>query len=198
VAAIEARKAGASAPGRSAKSSMSIERSNQAPAGTPISPYTPAKVAASIGDTHLAEIPTATVAQFIGAIVEDEGPIHVEEVKHRVLEAIQARTGAKREGAIEEGIAMAAERKIVVRRGDFLWRKKEVVPRDRTKLPDSSRRLDYVCDEECQAALRLALKESCGCDADEAATQAIRLLGVKRDDESLARLKSLFGALSAL
>jgi very-short-patch-repair endonuclease len=197
VAAIEAAKAGSSTPGRPAKSSTAIERSTQAPVGTPIAPYASAKVAASIGDTHLAEIPTATVAQFIGAIVEDEGPIHVEEVKRRVLEAIQARTGAKREAAIEEGIAAAVTRNIVIRRGDFLWRKKEVAPRDRTKLPDASRKLDYVCDEECVAALRVALKESCGCDADEAATQAIRLLGVKRNDEALARLKSLFATLNA-
>ncbi|HEV3028970.1 MAG TPA: hypothetical protein VG457_15430, partial [Planctomycetota bacterium] len=113
----------------------------------------------------------------------------------RVLEAIQARSGAKREAAIEEGIAMAASRRLVRRLGDFLWHKKEVVPRDRTRLADASRRLEYVCDEECVAALKLAVKESCGCDADEAAAQAIRMLGVKRNEEGVARLKALYSSI---
>jgi hypothetical protein len=154
-----------------------------------------AKVRADIGDTHLAEVSTASVAQFIGAIVEDEGPVHVEEVKRRVLDAIQARTGSKRDAAIEEGVAMAVELKLVQRKGDFLWRKADVVLRDRTKLPDASRPLEYVCDEECRAALQRAVEESCGCDPDEAAAQAIRILGVKRNDDAIARLKALFAAI---
>ncbi|HLY12426.1 MAG TPA: DUF3320 domain-containing protein, partial [Planctomycetota bacterium] len=196
VAAIEAsRRDRAAAPVKAAPRTASIDRSPQMPAAAAVADYALAKVAAAIGDTHLAEIPTPTIAQFIGAIVEDEGPIHVEEVKRRVLEAIQARSGAKREAALEEGIAMAAARALVLRRGEFLWRKKDVVPRDRSRLPDASRKLDYVCDEECVAALQLALRESCGCDAEEAAAQAIRMLGVKRNDEALARLRSLFASI---
>jgi very-short-patch-repair endonuclease len=192
VAAIEASKRERAQAPAKAKSATTIDRTAQVPSAAAVEEYKSAKVRADIGDTHLAEVPTQSIAQFIGAIVEDEGPIHVDEVKHRVLEAIQARSGAKRDAAIEEGIAMAVARNLAIRRGEFLWRKKDVVPRDRTKLPDASRRLDYVCDEECVAALRLALKESCGCDADEAAAQAIRILGVKRNDEAVARLKVLF------
>ncbi len=194
VAAIEgSKKERAQAPAKT-KSVTTIDRTAQVPAVAAVVEYKTAKVRADIGDTHLAEVPTQSIAQFIGAIVEDEGPIHADEVKRRVLEAIQARPGAKRDAAIEEGIAMAVARNLALRRGDFLWRKKDVVPRDRTNLPDASRKLDYVCDEECVAALRLALKESCGCDADEAAAQAIRMLGVKRNDEAVARLKALFPA----
>ncbi|HZE99997.1 MAG TPA: DUF3320 domain-containing protein [Planctomycetota bacterium] len=197
VAAIEASKKERANPPASASKATVIDRSAQTAAPAAVKEYETAKVAAAIGDTHLAEIPTQTIAQFIGAIVEDEGPIHVDEVKRRVLDAIQARSGAKRDAAIEDGIAMAAQRNLVIRKGDFLWRKKEIVVRDRTKLPDASRRLDYVCDEECLAALRQALKESCGCDADEASVQAIRILGVKRNDEAMARLMKLFASLSA-
>jgi len=138
------------------------------------------------------------VAQFIGGIVEDEGPVHVEEVKRRVLEAIQARSGPKRDAAIEDGVAMAVDRKIAQRKGDFLWGKGGAVLRDRTKLPEASRQLEYVCDEECRAALQRAVKEACGCDPDEAAAQAIRILGVKRNDDAVARLKRLFPATPAL
>jgi hypothetical protein len=195
VAAIEASKKERAQPPARPVRPPTIERSAEAPSAASVAEYQHARVAADLGDTHLAEVPTPTIAQFIGAIVEDEGPIHVDEVKRRVLEAIGARTGAKREAAIDDGIAMAVARSLAIRKGDFLWRKKEVVPRDRTKLPDASRRLEYVCDEECRAALQLAKKESCGCDADEAATQAIRMLGVKRNDEGLARLRALFASV---
>ncbi len=197
VAAIEASKA--AKPKLQAGGGMksgTIERTAQAPESAPVTPYTPAKVAADLGDTHLAEVPTGTVAQFIAAIVGDEGPIHVDEIKRRVLEAIQARSGSKRDAAIEDAMAAATTRGLVRRRGDFLWGPKDapVVPRDRTGLPDASRRLEYVCDEECLAALDRAVKESCGCDGDEAASQALRILGVKRNDESITRLKALFPA----
>jgi hypothetical protein len=176
-----------------------IARSSEAPAVPAVTPYAAAKVGADLGDTHLAEVPTATVAQFIGAIVDDEGPVHVDEVKRRVLDAIQARSGSKRDAAIEEAVTSAASRGIVRRRGDFLWPRKDgpVVPRDRSGLTDASRRLDYVCDEECLAALDRVVKDAHGCDGDEAAVQAIRLLGVKRNDESIARLKALYPATRA-
>jgi very-short-patch-repair endonuclease len=196
VAAIEASKGARTAPSGGAAKPETIERGSQAPETPTVAPYAPAKVGANLGDTHLAEVPTETVAQFIAAIVEDEGPIHVDEVKRRVLEAIQARSGSKRDAAIEEAVTAASTRGLVRRRGDFLWGRKDVpvVPRDRSALPDSGRRLDYVCDEECRAALERAVKESCGCDADEAATQAIRILGVKRNDEGIVRLKTLFAS----
>lgn len=155
--------------------------------------YAPAKVSAELGQTHLAEVPTETVAQFVTLIVEEEGPVHVEEVKRRVLEAIGARAGSKRESAIEEAIGAAVGERRVRRRGEFLLsvEDRRVGPRDRSGLPDASRRLDYVCDQECLEALGQVSQEACGCDADEAANQAIRLLGVKRNDEALARLKAL-------
>ncbi|HLY73138.1 MAG TPA: DUF3320 domain-containing protein, partial [Planctomycetota bacterium] len=195
VAAIEASRKGRPAPPKSTKPATIIDRTSQTPASAVIANYVPAKVAADLGETHLAEIPTSNIAQFIGAIVEDEGPVHVEEVKRRVLEAIQARSGAKRTAAIEEGIAMAVSRQLVLRRGDFLWKNTGVVLRDRTRLPDASRKLEYVSDEECIAALQLAVKESCGCDPDEAVAQALRMLGVKRNDEGVARLRTLFGSI---
>jgi very-short-patch-repair endonuclease len=196
VAAIETSKAAAAPAPAGGVRTAPIPRTAETPTAEPPQPYRPAKVGASLGDTHLAEVPTETVAQFVGAIVEDEGPVHAEEVKRRVLEAIQARSGSKRDAAIEEAIAAASARGLLRKRGDFLWPKKDapVVPRDRSGLPDASRRHELVCDEECLAALDQAVAEACGCDGDEAAAQAIRLLGIKRNDEAVARMKALYPA----
>jgi very-short-patch-repair endonuclease len=196
LAAIDASKAEPAPPRAASPRTAAILRSSETPAAAPVAPYVPAKVGASLGDTHLAELPLETVAQFVGAIVNDEGPVHGEEVKRRVLEAIQARSGSRRDAAIDDAIAAASARGVVRKRGDFLWPRKDapVVPRDRSGLPDASRRHDYVCDEECLAALDRAVAEACGCDGDEAVTQAIRLLGIRRNDEALARLKALYPA----
>ena len=70
-----------------------------------------------------------------------------------------------------------------------------MAPRDRSGLPDASRGLELVCDEECQAALLRAVDESCGCPREDAAAQAVRILGVKRNDEALSRLSGLADAL---
>jgi very-short-patch-repair endonuclease len=196
IAAIEASKSAKTTPAGPSPKPGPVDRGQQTPETAPVAPYAATKVAASLGDTHLADVPTETVAQFLSVIVEDEGPIHVDEIKRRVLEAIQARSGSKRDAAIEEAVSVAAGRGLVKLKTPFLWPRKDrpVAPRDRSSLPDASRRLDYVCDEECLAALDRAVKDACGCDGDEAATQAIRILGVKRNDEAIARLKAIFPA----
>jgi hypothetical protein len=125
--------------------------------------------------------------------VEAEGPVHELEVQRRLLEAGDARSTPRRQEAIMGAMTRAEASGRVRRRGAFLWPVKDpvVAPRDRSELPDASRSLDLVSDEECRAALERARAESCGCDAGEAAVQAIRLLGVKRNDEALARLWKL-------
>jgi hypothetical protein len=129
--------------------------------------------------------------------VNHESPVHVEELRRRVLEAVEQRAGAKRLQAIEEAVSAAVAGGHLRRTGDFLWRKEAhaVAPRDRSGLDDASRDLARVCDEECQAALLRAVDESFGCSPDDAAVQALRILGVKRNEAALARLASLAQAL---
>jgi hypothetical protein len=110
-----------------------------------------------------------------------------------VLGAVDARPGSKRVAAIDEAAARAVERGLVRKKGDFLWGRedREVVPRDRTALPDASRDLEYVAFEERRAALLRVVEEACGCSDEEAAVQAIKLLGVKRNEEAMAQLQGL-------
>lgn len=70
-----------------------------------------------------------------------------------------------------------------------------MAPRDRSGLPDGERGIETVCDEECQAALLRAVDESCGCPPEDAVVQAIKILGVKRNDEAQARLAALADGL---
>src|SRR5262249_46740753 len=66
VAAIEASKKERPRASSGGPKPTVIDRGAQAPAGQPVKEYEFAKVGAAIGDTHLADVPTQTVAQFIG------------------------------------------------------------------------------------------------------------------------------------
>jgi very-short-patch-repair endonuclease len=167
------------------------------PAG--VAAYEPARVEARLGETHLAEVDKRDLAEFVAAIVDAEGPVHLEEVRRRVLQAAQRRPGTRLNEAIDEAVGLGASSGRLRRRGDFLWPKADrpVFPRDRSSLPDESREIDLVCDEECRAALVRVVEEACGCGAEEAAVQAVRLLGVKRNDAAISRLGGLAGGLVA-
>jgi very-short-patch-repair endonuclease len=171
-----------------------VKRGTQPPPGRePVPAYVPARVEARLGDEHLANIGARDLAEFLAAIVDQEAPIHVDELNRRVLAAAERRPGSRTQAALDEALAVALQQGRFRKRGDFLWPKEErpVAPRDRSKLADASRDLSMVCDEECHAALRRAFEESCGCDPEEAAVQAIHILGVKRNEAALARLGGL-------
>ncbi len=194
VEAIERAKEAKSAPRPPAPSVPVAREPDSPPAGRAAPPaYVPVQASANIGDRHLAEVNPEKLAEFVAAIVNRESPVHLEEVRRRVLGAVDARAGSKRVAAIDEAVERAVSRGLVRRKGDFLWGRedREIVPRDRSSLPDASRDLEVVAYEERRAALLRVVEESCGCADDEAAVQAIKLLGVKRNDDALARLAGL-------
>ncbi|HYE98168.1 MAG TPA: AAA domain-containing protein, partial [Planctomycetota bacterium] len=194
VSAIERAKAAPAVPAAPAPpGGLKRDGRTPPPGRSPVPPYVPAKATADIGEQHIADVDAVKRAAFVAAIVDREAPMHVEELRRRILEAIDARPGSKRFQAIDEAVDVAVARALIRRKGDFLWSKDDriVTPRDRSGLPDASRDLARVSDEECEAALLRVVEEAHGCDADEAAAQAIRLLGVKRTESAFERLRSL-------
>ncbi len=200
VAAIEEATKGSPGVAESPREPALRRAKDAPPPGAPQPPaYEPMKARAKVGDAHLSEIDPASLGGFVAEIVEKESPIHREELHRRVLEAIDQRGGPKKQAAIEEALAHAASKGLIRVKGDFLWGREDrpAVPRDRSSLPDSSRDLALVSDEECRAALARVVKESCGCEAEEASVQVVKLLGVKRNDEALTRLGGLIGGMVA-
>jgi very-short-patch-repair endonuclease len=200
VAAIEeSKKVRAGPPDTSREPALRRAKDAPPPGPPPPPAYDSAKLRAKLGDAHLAEIDPASLASFIAEIVDREGPLHKEELRRRIFESIDQRAGAKKQAAIDEALALAASRGTIRARGDFLWPREEraVVPRDRSSLPDVSREIGYVCDEECRATLRRVVEEACGCGAEEAEVQAVKVLGIKRNDAALTRLGGLIGGMIA-
>src|SRR5215216_198692 len=78
----------------------------------------------------------------------------------------------------------------VRRSGEFLWRPdmREAPLRDRSRLPDASRKLEFVAPEEIVAAIERVVADSFGMDRTEIPAAVLRLLlGFRRTTEAAQR-----------
>ena len=127
----------------------------------------------------------------MAGIVEVESPIHVQELSRRVTEAAYiSRTGSRIRAVIEAAIGSAVRRGKVRREGDFLWHPamRDAPLRDRSGLPDASKKLEFVAPEEVEAAIAKAVDDSYGMDREEVPAAVLRLLlGFRRTTESAQR-----------
>lgn len=137
------------------------------------------------GDLH--SRPTEVLAEAVASVVDVEGPVHIDEVMHRIRELWRyRRTGQRIQRAIERGINHAERERQIRRRGDFLWPVvMDVVPvRRRTGNPPPDIRL--ICDEEIEGAIRLVLERQFGTLLDDLCVQVSRLLGFHATHEVTA------------
>jgi very-short-patch-repair endonuclease len=129
-----------------------------------------------------------SLADVMAKIVEVESPIHVQEISRRVTEAAYImRTGSRIRALIEAAIDSAVRRRKVRRKGDFLWHPgmREAPLRDRSDLPDASKKLEFVAPEEIEAAIRKVVADAYGIDRQEIPAAVVRLLlGFKRTTET--------------
>ncbi|MBZ0114416.1 MAG: DUF3320 domain-containing protein [Thermoanaerobaculia bacterium] len=103
------------------------------------------------------EAPPETIAQWIVQVVETESPVHTEEALVRVTRGTGAqRMGSKIRRSLEKGLGTAVRSgAIQLDSAGFLWRAgdKSITPRDRSDLPQSSRKLEFVCPEELEIVI---------------------------------------------
>lgn len=152
---------------------------------------------------QLFEVSSASIAEWVTQVVNVESPVHVQEVISRVAGAAgYNRAGSRIRGAVERGIGHAAKKGLVRLDSDqFLWSPamQQPVPRDRSGLPVSSRKLELVCPKEIEVLLLRQAIESHGAAEAELIGAVCRLLGFGRVSagmtEQVSRcIRSLVGA----
>ncbi len=154
------------------------------PAEVPSVPvYKRANVRISLhGELHQAS--PDSLGDVVADIVGVESPIHVQELSRRVTEAAHiTRTGSRIRAVIEAAVRSAVRRRKVRQSGDFLWHPGMQEPplRDRSGLPDASKKLEFVAPEEVEAAITKVVADSYGMGREEVPAAALRLLlGFKR------------------
>ena len=125
------------------------------------------------------------VREWMLEVVRVESPVHVEETAARIADAAGYQRAGKRIRARVRNVARRLSKDGRLRMTeDFLWRidheRMEFFRRRDDHLPSRLRTPDMIAPEEIGAALRHAVRISFGIAANDAITQASRLLGFKR------------------
>lgn len=193
VAAIERAKAEpvTERPRPAAPSAPTVVRSEEPPpeeAPALTQPYVVAELKGHPYPLH--EVPITSLAADVAKVVRLESPVHIDEVARRIMTA----SGVSRLGSrIREAIERAAQRACVSqefeRRGDFLYlraqRWSDVPVRDRSGLPQGSRKFELIAPEEVGAAIARVLRTSFGIAAADLPIEVCRLLGFAQTSEGM-------------
>lgn len=145
--------------------------------------YTTSLLNISLGNMELHEVSRTQLGQWIKAVVEEESPVHIDEVAHRITKAV----GLKRVG-IRIRTAIGSAARYLERNGEiklksrFCWHPEMKNPtvRDRSKLPNSSKKIELIAPEEIGEALLQVVRDSFGIEAEVASQQAGHLFGFSR------------------
>jgi very-short-patch-repair endonuclease len=151
--------------------------------------YPQAEVRIHLGSVEMHLVDRAQLAALIANVVSVESPVHRTEAARRVLNgAGLQRFGSRIQQAFDEAIALGASRKLFVMRKEFLWTLDMAEPpvRDRGKLPQASRKLEFVAPEEIRCAILVVVQESHGIAPEDVAGATCRLLGFARVTDDMS------------
>jgi hypothetical protein len=151
--------------------------------------YAQAEVQIHLGSVEMHLVGRGQLAELIANVVSVESPAHRTEAARRVLNSAGLqRFGSRIQQAFDEAIALGASRKFFVERKEFLWTldMKEPPVRDRGKLPQASRKLEFVAPEEIRRAILLVARESHGIAPEEVAGATCRLFGFARVTDDMS------------
>jgi very-short-patch-repair endonuclease/DNA polymerase III delta prime subunit len=157
----------------------------------------------STGDFHLA--PQEMLIESVVTVVSVEGPVHFDEVAGRIASAAGSRVGSRVRDAILQAARKASRRGLVELRGQFLWPPGASTTgvRDRSALPQASRKIELIPPEEIKAAALQVVGECHGIETGELVAAVSRLLGFARVTDGMRQhvdrlVQELFevGALS--
>lgn len=135
------------------------------------------------------EVVIDTLVKVVTAIVEVEGPIHVEEVGRRLASVWgRDRAGSRIQAAAKRALKRAVSRGLVVQRGKFFSIKEveEVRPRDRANVKSPTlRRPEMLPPVEIRTGVRMVIADHVGVSPNDAVVHVARLFGFDRTGAGL-------------
>lgn len=132
--------------------------------------------------------PLGRLSGYIRHIVQIEGPIHFDEMAHRITDAANvSKVGSRIREALLRATSYLQQERVIDVKGDFLWVKGQPTPviRDRSKLPNGSRKLKYIAPEEILLAIQNVVREALAIEPTETAVLVVRLFGFTRMTEEM-------------
>lgn len=136
----------------------------------------------------LIEIGAEGMGKLVWHVVEEESPVHFEEVVRRIREAAgKERAGSVIRDLVQTGINELGKK--VIRDNDFLWKSPKHTPaiRNRCEFLPYLKKIDFIHPEEIKRAIIEAVRKSFGISRQEAISIALEMLGFERITDSLSQ-----------
>ena len=143
-----------------------------------------------IADLHIGQVSAElhlvspqALALCLVEVVAVESPVFWLEAARRVANAVGIqRLGNRIQDSFRSACEVGSRAGRFTVRGGFLWRTDMAAAtiRDRSDLPQSAKKIEYVSPEEIQGAIEQVIQSSYGLASDDVASYACRLLGFAR------------------
>lgn len=142
------------------------------------------------------EVQVQQLGGFVASIVEDEGPIHTDEVARRLATGFgKARAGSRIQSAVEQALRHVSRSGRIKSAKNFWFtaqQEGEVPIRNRSAETVPTTKPEYLSGMEIHAAAKLIFGECGHVESDELVRSISRLLGYKRaGQEFQSRVKSV-------
>ncbi len=150
--------------------------------------YSSASLSINLKGQELHEVPQATLAKYLYEIAEVESPVHIHEAFRRVADAAGiTRIGNRIETSLNNALQYAKRMGKLKIDKHFLWSLHMAIPsvRDRSALPQVSKKIEYICEEEITQAILIIVRESFGINRNDIPVAACRLLGYARTTDDM-------------
>jgi very-short-patch-repair endonuclease len=141
--------------------------------------YTLAEPKVDLAGKGFHTLSPSSVISLVDEVVKVESPVHTSEVMKRICSAAGIKRIGRRIQEVFEHAFLTSDN--VQRRGDFLWLRDMEVPvvRDRSNA-DMNKKIDLICPEEIEEAIKKVVGDSFGIDIDDAVIAACQTLGFSR------------------
>lgn len=163
------------------------EVSSESASGPTIPAYNESRWELNLNGFGIAAVDLEWLAGVVVRIVQEEGPIHRDEVIRRIVQGAKTRTGTQIRRRIEASIAVALRHSgELTRRDEFLWPvpEPESVLRNRSHLKPAQKKLVYVPPEELREAVLLVVQSSFGMQPEEVPIRVLSMLGLPNQAEN--------------
>ena len=143
----------------------------------------------AVNDLQLHQTSPQQIGAMINRVVESEGPIHVEEVTRRLMDAYGVvRAGSRITSSIQDAVSDGKARRLFSVRGEFLYAGNEtkITVRDRSAFISADRKIEWVAPEELDAALLESIRLGFTLSFNDAVTSAIGMLGFGRATQKIS------------
>ncbi|NIG54656.1 DUF3320 domain-containing protein [Chitinophaga sp. Cy-1792] len=150
--------------------------------------YKMATLPEEIKEQELHQTPIGLLCSWIQQVVEVESPVHFDEVARRMVEAAGVtRVGPRIREVLRHAVRHADAGKRIKIKGQFLWHIDLPAPlvRDRSELPASARKVNYISVEEVGVALEKVVRNAVAIQPEATVPFIARMFGFSRMTEEM-------------